>query len=124
MPTRVYGWIAVSLSLIYKFPQMYKLHITHNTQGISVFSQIVQASAYAFYVAHGFVIGDPPVVFLGATSMLQSIVLITQYFCYRNEPQNIGSFGQMIGSTFVQTNNEDNRVEDKEKFESTEAIER
>ena len=87
MPTRVFGWIAVSLSLIYKFPQIYKLYTTHNTRGISVESQIVQASAYTFYIVHGLVISDPPVVFLGATSFAQSLVLIGQYFAYRNEPQ-------------------------------------
>mmetsp|Transcript_22538 Transcript_22538/g.45032 ORF Transcript_22538/g.45032 Transcript_22538/m.45032 type:complete len:106 (+) Transcript_22538:120-437(+) len=83
MPTRVFGWIAVTLSLIYKFPQIYKLQKTRDTRGISVGSQIIQASAYGFYIVHGSIIGDPPVVLLGITSLSQSIVLIVQYFCYR-----------------------------------------
>jgi uncharacterized protein with PQ loop repeat len=41
MPTLVFGWIAVTLSLIYKFPQIYKLYKTSNVDGISVESQIV-----------------------------------------------------------------------------------
>ncbi|GMH76425.1 hypothetical protein TrVE_jg11952 [Triparma verrucosa] len=84
MPTRVFGWIAVTLSLIYKFPQIYKLQKTKDTRGISVGSQIIQASAYGFYVIHGTLIGDPPVVLLGITSLTQSMVLIIQYFCYRS----------------------------------------
>ena len=83
-PTRVFGWIAVTLSLIYKFPQIYKLQKTRDTRGISVGSQIIQASAYGFYIVHGTIIGDPPVVLLGITSLSQSIVLIVQYFCYRS----------------------------------------
>ena len=47
-------------------------------------SQIIQASAYGFYIIHGTLIGDPPVVLLGITSLTQSMVLIIQYFCFRN----------------------------------------
>ena len=90
-PTRVFGWIAVSLSLVYKFPQIWKLHRTGDIRGISVESQIVQSSAYFFYITHGFVIGDPPIVFLGFTSLLQSTVLICQYFYhYKKKRKEVG----------------------------------
>ena len=82
-PTRVFGWFAVALSLVYKFPQIYKLQKTKDTRGISVFSQCVQASAYGFYIAHGLIISDPPVWFLGIASLCQSMVLIFQYFAFR-----------------------------------------
>ena len=83
MPIRAFGWVAVTLSLIYKFPQIYKLQVTRDTRGISVGSQIIQASAYGFYIIHGTLIGDPPVVLLGCTSLMQSLVLIVQYFCFK-----------------------------------------
>ena len=84
-PRRIFGWIAVCLSLIYKFPQIIKLYKTEETQGISVHSQIVQASAYFFYITHGLLISDPPIIFLGVTSLLQSLVLIGQYVYYTNK---------------------------------------
>ena len=87
-PTRIFGWIAVSLSLVYKFPQIWKLYRTGDIQGISVESQIVQSLAYFFYITHGFVIEDPPIVFLGFTSLLQSVVLVSQYFYYYNRREN------------------------------------
>ena len=92
-PTRVFGWIAVSLSLVYKFPQIWKLYVTGDIQGISVEAQIVQAMAYFFYIAHGIIIEDPPIVFLGLTSLLQSIVLVTQYFyiCCNKPEEDEGS---------------------------------
>ena len=90
MPTRVFGWIAVTLSLIYKFPQIYKLWKTQDTRGISVYSQIVQASAYGFYIVHGLLIEDPPVVVLGITSLSQSLVLVAQFFYYRNSKVSRG----------------------------------
>ena len=86
-PNRIFGWIAVSLSLVYKFPQIYRLFKTRETAGISVLSQLVQASAYFFYVTHGIIIGDPPIIFLGITSLIQSLVLVAQYFAYRNHSE-------------------------------------
>ena len=81
-PNRIFGWIAVTLSLIYKFPQIIKLHTTKSVAGISVESQCVQASAYFFYITHGIFISDPPIIFLGVASLLQSLVLIGQYTYY------------------------------------------
>jgi uncharacterized protein with PQ loop repeat len=86
-PQRVFGWIAVSLSLVYKLPQIIHLYRTQNTAGIAVSSQIVQASAYFFYVTHGFIISDPPIIFLGFTSLLQSLVLVFQFYLY-HKPEN------------------------------------
>jgi uncharacterized protein with PQ loop repeat len=82
--TRVFGWIAVCLSLTYKVPQIWKLYKTRDTRGISVISQIWQASAYGFYIIHGTLIEDPPIVFLGITSLLQSLILIAQWYAFRH----------------------------------------
>jgi uncharacterized protein with PQ loop repeat len=91
-PRRIFGWIAVCLSLIYKFPQIIKLYQTEETKGISVHSQVVQASAYFFYITHGLLISDPPVIFLGVTSLLQSIVLIGQYGYYTSKKKGKEEF--------------------------------
>jgi len=34
-------------------------------------------------------ISDPPVVLLGCTSLLQSLVLIVQYFCFRGTYEGV-----------------------------------
>ena len=87
-PRRIFGWIAVTLSLVYKLPQIYKLQRSKDTRGISVESQVVQASAYFFYITHGILISDPPIVFLGITSLCQSLVLVAQYFAFRGQNVN------------------------------------
>lgn len=84
-PKRIFGWVAVTLSLVYKFPQILKLQRSKDTRGISVESQVVQASAYFFYITHGILINDPPIVFLGITSLCQSLVLVAQYFAFRGQ---------------------------------------
>ncbi len=86
-PNRIYGWIAVSLSLIYKFPQIIHLQRTKDVRGISISSQLIQSSAYVFYIIHGTIIKDPPVLLLGFTSMAQSAVLICQYYYYSKYAQ-------------------------------------
>lgn len=90
--------------MTYKFPQIWKLYRTRDTSGISVFSQIVQASAYAFYIIHGTLIKDPPVVLLGVASLLQSVVLIFQYFLYKNnnsKEKNINNGNSHVNSNVI-----------------------
>ena len=71
--------------------------MTHDTRGISVMSQIIQASAYCFYIIHGTIIEDPPIVILGLSSMVQSAVLIGQYFLYKYELFGFQSYETLIG---------------------------
>eukprot|EP00750_Incisomonas_marina_P025521 INCI5534.1.p1 GENE.INCI5534.1~~INCI5534.1.p1 ORF type:complete len:204 (-),score=46.62 INCI5534.1:300-911(-) len=84
-PTAVWGYIAVTLSLIYKVPQIIHLYRTGDVAAISITSQIVQASAYIFYMIHGSIVDDRPVVLLGVASLIQSLVLIFQYYRYRGK---------------------------------------
>lgn len=80
MSTTVYGWIATTLSLLYKFPQMYTLYKTRKTDGLSIISLLVQTIAYGFYIAHGITIEDPPVFYMGSIALGQSLVVIFLYF--------------------------------------------
>lgn len=92
-PKRVYGWIAVSLSLTYKFPQIYKIYNSGgDVRGISVTSQLIQVVSYCFYIVHGIVIQDGPVTLLGFSSLLQSMVLVSQYFYY----WHYGPYGKLL----------------------------
>ena len=82
MTVTTFGWIATSLSLIYKIPQIYKLYKTKKNEGLSIISLIVQASAYGFYIVHGFIIEDFPIISMGIISLVQSLFLIALYFLY------------------------------------------
>ncbi len=90
--SQVFGWLAISLSLIYKLPQIWKLHKNGDIRGISLSSQMIQTISYFFYIVHGVLIKDPPVTVLGSVSLTQSIILLCQYFYYRKRlilPVNI-----------------------------------
>ena len=56
----VVGWIAVGLSGTYKLPQIYLLWSKRETNGLSVFSYIIQTLSYTLYMAHGRLIDDVP----------------------------------------------------------------
>ena len=84
MLTYVFGWIATGFSLIYKIPQIYVLCRTKKHEGLSLSSFVCQASSYGFYIAHGVFINDWPILVMGAISLIQSIILISLFFYYKN----------------------------------------
>ena len=81
---KVFGWIATGFSLMYKLPQIYVLCREKKHKGLSIVSLICQAMAYVFYVIHGYIIDDWPVLTMGAVSAVQSLMLIILYFVYRD----------------------------------------
>ena len=81
--TTAFGWIASSISLIYKFPQIYLLYREKKYEGLSVVSLCVQAVSYVFYIVHGIYIDDNPVFYMGIACLAQSICLIAMYFVYK-----------------------------------------
>ena len=87
MSTEIFGWVAAALSLIYKLPQMYRLWRAKKIDGLSVTSLIVQAISYGFYIAHGVVINDLPILWMGIVALAQSIFVIGLYFYYKRQPE-------------------------------------
>jgi len=86
--TTTFGWIASSISLIYKLPQIYLLYREKTTEGLSIVSLCVQAISYLFYIVHGVYINDDPVFYMGIACMAQSICLIAMYILYDKAPQS------------------------------------
>ena len=86
---KTYGWIATGFSLIYKLPQIYTTLQTKNVESLSFFSICFQLLSYIFYVVHGIVIDDLPIVVMGSVSMLQSIVLFILYiYFYKHKSES------------------------------------
>ena len=81
----MFGWVAAGLSLIYKLPQMYQLWRAKKIEGLSVISLIVQTISYGFYIAHGVVINDLPILWMGIVALAQSLIVIGLYFYYKRQ---------------------------------------
>ena len=84
MSVVIFGWIATSLSLIYKLPQIYILYRNKKHDGLSIASILVQGLSYGFYIAHGINIDDLPIMCMGIVSLLQTICLVIMYYIYKS----------------------------------------
>ena len=78
----VYGWIASSITLIYKLPQIYKLYKRKTSDDISFPSLFVQSIGYCFYISHGVSMNDFPIITMGSGALFQTLILIVMYFYY------------------------------------------
>ena len=81
----VFGWIATSITFIYKLPQIYKLCKTKKSNDLSITSILIQLLGYIFYALHGFTVNDYPILAMGSISLLQNIILSVLYFCYKEK---------------------------------------
>jgi MtN3 and saliva related transmembrane protein len=81
----VYGWIASSITLIYKLPQIYKLYKTKKSNDISIISLLIQTTGYIFYILHGIHIKDTPILLMGIGALFQTLILVLLFFLYKNK---------------------------------------
>ena len=72
----LFGWIATTLSLTYKLPQIYKIHKTKEVSAISLQAYIIQTTSYFFYILHGTFNDDYPIIVMGIFSFAQCIYII------------------------------------------------
>ena len=84
METILFGWIATSLNLVYKLPQIYKLCKTKDARGISIKSYIIQTHSYLFYMLHGLYNKDYPIIVMGSSSFFQCLIIIWLSYKYKN----------------------------------------
>ena len=88
MNQSVFGWIASSITVIYKLPQIIKLYKTKKSDDLSIMSLFIQLIGYIFYIIHGYTVNDLPIIFMGSGALFQNIVLMIMYFCYKNNEEN------------------------------------
>jgi len=81
----IYGWIASSITLIYKLPQIYKLYKRKTSKDISVLSLFIQSTGYIFYIIHGVNISDNPIILMGCGALFQTLILIILSFFYKEK---------------------------------------
>ena len=83
--TSIFGWIATTITFLYKLPQIYKLYKTKSSNDMSLTSLTIQTTGYVFYIVHGFTIDDHPTLVMGGISLLQGIILVFLCCVYKNK---------------------------------------
>jgi uncharacterized protein with PQ loop repeat len=80
----IFGWLATSCTLSYKFPQIYFFYKKKTSNGISILSLYIQTLAYILYGIHGIIINDYPILVMGCISFFLNVILCIQYHYYKN----------------------------------------
>jgi uncharacterized protein with PQ loop repeat len=84
MQKSIFGWIASSITLIYKLPQIFKLYKTKKSDDLSLFSLLIQCLGYIFYILHGNTLNDLPIMFMGGGALFETSIIIGMYFYYKS----------------------------------------
>ena len=77
--TKIFGYIALVLNTIYKIPQISKLYRTRQPLGISLKSLLLGVLTSVFFIIHGFIIKDLPLLLTGSTVLVQNAILVYLY---------------------------------------------
>ena len=88
MQKSIFGWIASSITLIYKLPQIFKLYKTKKSDDLSLFSLLIQCFCYIFYILHGNTLNDLPIMFMGGGALLETAIIVILYFYYKGNITN------------------------------------
>lgn len=80
----IFGWIGGGLSVVYNIPQIYHIYKNKSVGDISIYSLLVRIISYLFYILHGYLIMDPPILFMTLASLLQVLIICVQYFIYKD----------------------------------------
>ena len=108
--TKIFGWIAASLGLIYKVPQIYKIYKYKKTNGLSIRSYFFQTVSYIFYIIHGFYIEDNPSISMGFISLVQNIIIHLLFYKYNYKNKNNKTIEMIEDYNFK--NNEDDIIDE------------
>ena len=84
----IFGWIATSITLTYKIPQIITLYQSKHTGSLSVIAIFIQGIGYIFYAIHGYIKQDFPIIIMGSISFIQSLILFILYLKYKNNQPN------------------------------------
>lgn len=79
----IFGWLGGGLSVVYNIPQIYHIYKNKSVGDISIYSLLVRLISYFFYIIHGYLIMDPPLLFMTLASLIQVLILSFQYFMYK-----------------------------------------
>lgn len=85
-----FGYLALSLGLICRIPQIYKSYKTKSVKDLSMTMFFIHNASYVSYIIYGILIEDPIHVLSAAIGTIQNCIIICMFFRYRNVQQENG----------------------------------
>ena len=83
MQKSIFGWIASSITLIYKLPQIFKLYKTKKSVDLSLFSLLIQCFGYIFYILLAIISISSYYVY-GGWSLFETAIIVISIFIIKN----------------------------------------
>ena len=84
----IFGWIASSITLMYKLPQIYKIVKTKSSKDLTMHSIVLQSLGYIFYILHGYTIKDLPILVMGSVALCENTICTFLHLKYRNNKKD------------------------------------
>ena len=92
---RVFGWAAGGLSALHNVPQIVHIFRRGSAEDLSWLALAVRMLSLGFYVAHGWIIDDPPLIVMSSIIAVQCLVLCAQKWWYKKKEKKTNSSHQV-----------------------------
>lgn len=83
---RIFGWLAGGLSALHNIPQIVHVCRRKSTADISKHALLVRMLSLCFYVTHGLLIQDMPLIVMSAIIFLQTLFICMQMYRFQSLP--------------------------------------
>lgn len=83
---RIFGWLAGALSALHNIPQIVHVCRRKSAADISKSALVVRMLSLCFYVTHGLLIQDMPLIVMSAIIFLQCLFIGSQMYRFRSPP--------------------------------------
>lgn len=80
-----FGWMAATLSITYRLPQIYHTYTQKTVSDLSYSSLLLQLVLCVLFTLHSLEISDPPTLVSGVGGIIQAIIMVILYHIYTNE---------------------------------------
>ena len=82
---RIFGWLAGGLSALHNIPQIVHVCRRKSAADISKSALLVRMVSLIFYVTHGLLIQDMPLIVMSAIIFLQTLFICMQMYRFQND---------------------------------------
>ena len=82
---RIFGWLAGGLSALHNIPQIVHVCRRKSAADISKSALLVRMVSLIFYVTHGLLIQDMPLIVMSAIIFLQCLFIGSQMYRFRTD---------------------------------------
>lgn len=83
---RIFGWLAGGLSALHNIPQIVHVCRRKSAADISKSALLVRMLSLCFYVTHGLLIQDMPLIVMSAIIFIQCLIIGSQMYRFQSPP--------------------------------------